>query len=100
MPYALCPNHSMDQRRNGLRFFRLDPVSGFHQMARFRQTGVGVVMQRTQRLAARHRVSDALMKFKAHGGVDRVFLLFPSAAEHHAGHAELLALNRGDISFR
>ena len=55
-------------------------------------------MQRAHRLPALHRVANALVKLDADGGIDRVFFLLPAAAEDHAGHAKLFALDRSNIS--
>src|SRR5258708_33087596 len=90
----------MNQRRNRLRSSRLDSISSFGQVSSLFEPRSGVVMQCAQRLAALDGVSNALVESEAHGRVVRVILLFPSAAEHHASHAQLLALNGGDISSR
>ena len=38
-------------------------------------------------------IADFLVQDEAHRGVDHVFLLFASAAQHQAGNSDLLALD-------
>ncbi len=55
-------------------------------------------MQSAERFATLHSVPDSFVKFQAHGGVNRVFLLFAPATQHHASHAQLLALRLEDVA--
>ena len=66
------------------------------QSHRVRETGVEIVTHRAERLAGFHRIAEPLFDDQADAGIDRVFFLFAAAAEHHAGNADLLTLNRGD----
>src|ERR1700674_1226184 len=98
MPELLCANYPVNEWRNCRWLFWLDPVRGFDQAARFVEACGCIVIQRAERLPAFCPVPNPLVKLEAHGRVDRVFLLFPSTAQHHACHAQLLALRRGDES--
>jgi hypothetical protein len=98
LPETLCADHTMDERWDRLRLFRLDPVGGLDQVPRFGKPSTGIVIQRAERLAAFDGVSNALVKLESHGRVNRVLLLFAPSAQHNACHAQLLALRRGDES--
>src|SRR3979490_1341076 len=98
MRSILCANHTMYQRRDRLRLFRLDPVGRLDPAPPFREAPCCVVMQRAERLAAFHGVSNAFVKLKSYGRIDCVFLLLTAAAQHHACHAQLFAWRGGDES--
>ena len=88
----------MYERRDRLRLFRGDLIGRLDQASCFVKARGCVVMQRAERLAAFHGVSNAFVKLEPYGGIDCVFLLLTAAAKHHTCHAQLLALRRGDES--
>src|SRR5882672_5493531 len=98
MRFILGADHTMDQGWDRLRLFRLDPVCALDEPPRFVKACGCVVMQRAERLAAFHGVSNAFVKLEPYGWIDCVFLLFTAAAQHHTCHAQLFALRRGDES--
>src|SRR6266404_3474572 len=98
MRSILCANHTIYERRDRLRLFRGDLIGRLDQAPRFRKAPCCVVMQRAERLAAFHGVSNAFVKLEPYGRIDCVFLLFTAAAQHHTCHAQLFALRRGDES--
>ena len=57
-------------------------------------------MYGAERVAGLYSVADFFPQDEADGRIDRVFLPLAAAAEHHAGYADLLALNRGDVPAR
>src|SRR5260370_28248608 len=96
----LCANHTMYQRRDRLRLFRFDPVGCLDQAPRFRKAPCCVVMQRAERLAAFHGVSNAFVKLESYGRINCVFLLLTAAPQPPTYHAPLFALTRGRTCLR
>ena len=54
---------------------------------------IGIVADCAKRFARFHCVADLLFEHQADGGIDLVLHFFAAAAEHHAGDANLLAMN-------
>ncbi len=63
------------------------------QLPGVNRASICIVVDRRQRLASRNRVSDFLVQYNSHGGIDGIFFPFASPTEDNARRADLLALH-------
>src|SRR5580704_17083383 len=113
-PTRRCMRRSLLYSRTGSQeFFRADYfadewrgwrslVANFETFGQeahgWNEARVQVVVHCAQVFAGPHSVAHLFFEYQAHRRIDRVFLFFSSAAEEHAGYADLLAVNRRDVS--
>src|ERR1700751_4506238 len=91
-------NDSMNQRTLLCRSRIPDSKASQQQCLRALAQRFRVVVNRAERLALRHRVSDLFVQHKADRRIDGVLLALAAAPQDHARGARLLALDRRYIT--
>src|SRR6266849_7617351 len=99
-PNELRAQNVTDQRPLFPWWVLSDMIATRNQALGFRQLGVAIVMNCSERFAFFHAVTDALVKFESYAVIDPVFLLLAAAAAHGERNAESLAVSAGDEAAR